>query len=89
MMTSEVGEILVRIDPSENWYVVLARAAAEAEKRGLGLRLVLPAAPQSDPHRADGRPGADSSCRGQHPRNVDGWGEEGACRAEDGEDCLQ
>lgn len=46
MTITEVGEIVVRIDPEENWYAALAQAAAEAEKRGLGLRLVLPVAPQ-------------------------------------------
>ncbi|MFI8451523.1 hypothetical protein [Streptomyces erythrochromogenes] len=48
MATTEAGEILVRIDPAENWYASLARAAAEAEQRGLGLRLVLTTAPQQD-----------------------------------------
>ncbi|AWZ03481.1 MULTISPECIES: hypothetical protein [unclassified Streptomyces] len=61
MTTTEAGEILVRIDPAENWYVSLARAAAEAEQRGLGLRLVLTAAPQKDPPRVDESRGATTS----------------------------
>ncbi|MFI8260885.1 MULTISPECIES: hypothetical protein [unclassified Streptomyces] len=70
--TTEAGEILVRIDPAENWYASLARAAAEAEQRGLGLRLVLTASPQQD------LPPAGES------RNAKGRGEEDVSRGERG-----
>ncbi|MFD5619716.1 hypothetical protein [Streptomyces yangpuensis] len=79
MAPTEAGEILVRIDPAENWYASLARAAAEAEQRGLGLRLVLTTAPQQDP------PPADESRRattGQCPSAAERWGEEDVHRGE-------
>ncbi|MCY0944492.1 hypothetical protein [Streptomyces antarcticus] len=71
MTITEVGEIIVRIDPEENWYAALAQAAAEAEKRGLGLRLVLPVAPQRDPLRAGEGRGATMNCRGQSSQESD------------------
>ncbi|MFZ3468364.1 hypothetical protein ACODT3_35435 [Streptomyces sp. 4.24] len=71
MTITEVGEIVVRIDPEENWYAALARAAAEAEKRGLGLRLVLPVAPQRDPLRAGGGRGATTNSDGQSSHESD------------------
>ena len=79
--TTEAGEILVRIDPAENWYASLARAAAEAEQRGLGLRLVLATAPQQDlPPGAESR----SATTGQCPSEAERWGEEDVRREERG-----
>ncbi|MFI5640529.1 hypothetical protein ACIA8H_24395 [Streptomyces goshikiensis] len=79
MAPTEAGEILVRIDPAENWYASLARAAAEAEKRGLGLRLVLTTAPQQDlPPAAESR----SATIGQCHSEADRWGEEDVRREE-------
>ncbi|MFE0604507.1 hypothetical protein ACFW2T_00075 [Streptomyces sp. NPDC058892] len=77
--TTEAGEILVRIDPAENWYASLARAAAEAEKRGLGLRLGHITAPQQGlPPAAESR----SATTGQCPSEEERWGEEDVRREE-------
>ncbi|MER6779111.1 MULTISPECIES: hypothetical protein [unclassified Streptomyces] len=79
MATTEAGEILVRIDPAENWYASLARAAAEAERRGLGLRLVLTTAPQQDlPPVAESRSATTGQCTSEAER----WGEEDVRREE-------
>lgn len=72
-VTTEAGEILVRIDPAENWYASLARAAAEAEQRGLGLRLVLTTAAQQDLPLADE---SRNAFTGQCPSQAERWGEE-------------
>ncbi|MFB6615621.1 hypothetical protein ACIGFK_01780 [Streptomyces sp. NPDC085524] len=60
--TSEPCEILLRIDPARNWYASLTRAAEEARRRGLGLRIVM-AAPsvEETPHAEDARGGATTS----------------------------
>ncbi|MGW7327850.1 hypothetical protein ACWGIU_04370 [Streptomyces sp. NPDC054840] len=76
---TEAGEILVRIDPAENWYAGLARAAAEAEQRGLGLRLVLTTARQQDLPPADE---SRSATTGQGPSEAERWGEEDVRRGE-------
>ncbi|MFE9559988.1 hypothetical protein ACFYM0_02615 [Streptomyces sp. NPDC006487] len=83
MTITEVGEIVVRIDPEKNWYADLAQAAAEAGQRGLGLRLVLPMSPQHDPLRAEEGRGATENCRGQSLQGSDQCcGEEEVCRGE-------
>ncbi|WP_405443283.1 hypothetical protein OG373_37635 [Streptomyces avidinii] len=79
MATTEAGEILVRIDPAENWYASLARAAAEAEQRGLGLRLVLTTAHPQDLPRADE---SRNAATGQCPSEAERWGEEDVRREE-------
>ncbi|MCM1973033.1 MULTISPECIES: hypothetical protein [unclassified Streptomyces] len=84
MTTTEVGEILVRIDPAENWYASLSRAAVEAEQCGLGLRLVFTAAPQQDPSPAGESRGATTGCGDQSSREVERCGEEDVPRDERG-----
>ncbi|MFI8100546.1 hypothetical protein [Streptomyces sp. NPDC086023] len=60
--TGRPCDILVRIDPARNWYASLTRAAEEARRRGLGLRIVMAApAPEATPHAGDPRGGATTS----------------------------
>ncbi|MFB7462917.1 hypothetical protein ACFCZ1_05320 [Streptomyces sp. NPDC056224] len=54
MITTEGGEVVVAIDPSRNWYVSLARGAAEAQRRGLGLRLAVAVPPRHETPHAGG-----------------------------------
>ncbi|MFI5670943.1 hypothetical protein [Streptomyces sp. NPDC051704] len=82
---TEAGEILVRIDPAENWYASLARAAAEAEQRGLGLRLVLTAAPQDPPPAGESR----NATTGQCTPGTERRGEEDGGREERGTGGIQ
>ncbi|MET3983082.1 hypothetical protein [Streptomyces sp. PvR034] len=58
MNITEGREILVRIDPARNWYGSLTRAAQEARRRGLGLRIVTPG---GEKPRAEARGGAAKS----------------------------
>ncbi|MFF7444067.1 universal stress protein [Streptomyces sp. NPDC008122] len=53
---NERHDIVVGIDPVKNWHLALAWAADEAQRRGLGLRLVVAAPPRHDTHRRDGTP---------------------------------
>lgn len=59
---SEPCEILLRVDPARNWYASLTRAAEEARRRGLGLRIVMAApAVEATPHAEGARGGATTS----------------------------
>ncbi|MFV6029285.1 universal stress protein [Streptomyces sp. NPDC056264] len=57
-MTSSTDrrDIVVGIDPVENWHMALAWAADEAHLRGVGLRLVVAVPPQHDTQHVDDTP---------------------------------
>ncbi|MFJ5833694.1 universal stress protein [Streptomyces sp. NPDC093089] len=52
--TDRRGDVVVGVDPVRNWHLALAWAADEADRRGVGLRLVVAVPPPHDgQHPAD------------------------------------
>lgn len=56
MGATERRELVVGIDPAQDWHLPLAWAADEAHRRGLELRLVVAVPPQHDTQHCDDGP---------------------------------